>query len=58
MKIRLCSLRKHVWRLLRGGKREQCQVCKTVFPCRTLCGHLDCRLERGDALPDWITEVA
>lgn len=45
--------RDHVWVELRGGAREKCIKCRTVFPCRHDCEHFDCMIERGDKLPEW-----
>jgi len=45
--------RDHVWVELRGGNRERCEKCRTVFPCRHACEHLDCMIERGETLPEW-----
>lgn len=58
MRTKLCSLRKHQWKPLRGGKREQCIICKTVFPCDSKkCGHIDCYEATGEMsrLPSWVT---
>jgi len=52
-----CRLRDHRWRLVRGGKREQCDVCGTSFPCRHSCGHLDCAAVKTGEWPNWIEEV-
>lgn len=49
-----CSIEEHDWKpMKRGAKREQCSKCKTVYPCRGTCGHLDCIMDRDEELPDW-----
>lgn len=54
-----CRLLDHQWRAVRthdGAHREICQLCGTVFPCRTTgCGHVDCHLVRGEPLPEGVT---
>jgi len=55
---KVCRPSKHVWRTMRGGKREQCVACGTLFPCKAPgCGHADCHEARGEALPEIITAV-
>lgn len=48
---------RHQWVTLSGDKREKCSLCKTTFPCTLECGHVDCRLEKGLPLPEWIRAV-
>lgn len=56
-KRKLCPNTKHLWHPVRGGKRDECETCGTSFPCKQAsCGHIDCHIERGEALPDGITE--
>lgn len=43
---------KHRWEP--DGKREKCSLCNTKFPCPLACQHVDCCLEKGQALPEWI----
>lgn len=53
-----CRPSDHQWQpLKRGSSRERCTKCRSVFPCSHDCQHVDCRTERGQALPDWITYV-
>lgn len=54
-----CRLRDHEWELLRGGRHEQCKKCKTLFPCKHDCEHLDCIAARaemadGSPMPAWV----
>lgn len=42
---------RHLWR--QRGKRERCEKCNTSFPCLIDCHHLDCRLEKGQPMPEW-----
>ena len=55
----ICRIRDHVWQPVRGGKFDRCAKCKTFFPCKHDCKHLDCLLTRsgrGDQLGfnlDW-----
>lgn len=44
---------KHDWRV--RGSRERCELYGTVFPCPVDCRHWDCRVEKGQELPDWVT---
>lgn len=56
MRRQVCSNTKHVWRRVRGGRREKCVTCGTSFPCpRVGCGHIDCHEARGEELPEGIT---
>lgn len=32
--------------LRRGSRREKCVKCRTVFPCKHDCEHLDCDDEK------------
>lgn len=61
-----CYLWEHDWRdiektdkifPLTGRGREKCAKCGEIFPCVQDCGHLDCRVVKGQKLPDWISEV-
>lgn len=36
---------------------QKCDLCAARYPCAHACDHIDCRIERGEALPDWVTEV-
>ncbi len=56
-RLRLCSNSKHVWKPLKGGKHEKCVVCKTLFPCKGKCDHLDCCYVRGDKPPKYYTAL-
>lgn len=56
----ICQLRDHVWRDVKGGRYQRCETCKTFFPCKHDCQHLDCKLVRsgrahelGENLPGW-----
>jgi hypothetical protein len=53
MKKKRCKKGEH--QPMRGGKRERCTKCGDVFPCRNECEHIDCILESGRELPDWVT---
>lgn len=63
-----CKLTDHTWQpnprasspsvMLPGALvPATCTACGTRYPCKHACDHLDCRLERGDALPAWVTPV-
>lgn len=43
----ICRIRDHAWRPVRGGKFDRCEKCKTFFPCKHDCKHLDCMLVRS-----------
>lgn len=45
---------RHEWRPMRGSDREKCSLCGTTFPCALECGHVDCRLVKGQPMPDGI----
>lgn len=48
----------HNWQpMQRGSKREQCRNCETVYPCRHACDHLDCRVDRGDPMPEGVVYI-
>jgi len=32
---------------------QRCDACGRGYPCAGQCDHLDCRTERGDAIPEW-----
>ena len=44
---------KHEWKPVRGTTRERCALCHTTYPCLLDCGHFDCRMDKGQPLPDW-----
>ena len=46
-RLKKCLPSKHLWRPLKGGKYEECTVCKDIFPCRGVCDHLDCGFIKG-----------
>lgn len=52
----MCRLRDHVWKPTRSNKFDRCEKCRTFFPCKHECSHLDCictRAGRGHELdPD------
>jgi hypothetical protein len=54
MKKPKCPIGQHADKLLRGGKRTRCTKCGDVFPCSHACDHFDCRLARGEELPDMV----
>lgn len=53
-----CKPREHRDRRLRGGGHYQCATCGDVFPCRTLCDHLDCIVATGRPLPEHASDSA
>lgn len=40
----------HSWRPL-NAKRERCEKCGEVYPCRHECSHYDCIVDTGRKLP-------
>lgn len=50
-----CKKSAHDWQPMRGGKRERCVNCGDVYPCRTACEHVDCILDTGRELPDYVS---
>jgi hypothetical protein len=34
-----------------------CALCRTRYPCRDACDHVDCRVERGEPLPEFVSLV-
>ncbi len=36
---------------------QVCPDCGTTYPCRGDCDHVDCAIETGRPLPDFVQEV-
>lgn len=41
----------HAWVERPRADGAYCAHCKTPFPCRTHCDHVDCRQARGESEP-------
>lgn len=59
---------RHRYRPVRGARTpstllpgemlpQKCIDCASRFPCTHACDHVDCRIERGDKMPSWVTLV-
>lgn len=54
MSDRCCKPNEHDWERMRGG-RERCRKCSTTYPCLLDCQHYDCRIDKGQKLPEGVT---
>jgi hypothetical protein len=51
-----CKPNEHVWEATRGG-RERCKKCTLTYPCLLDCDHVNCRVDKGQPMPDGIRYV-
>ncbi len=51
-----CKPDQHFDRVVKGKPGSvKCQTCGDVYPCKEDCLHADCRMDKGQPLPPWVS---